>query len=482
MKKSSTKTKKTVKRKKKNSFFNKLFSIIYIAIVLTFIFCLCYMNVLPTIANVILIIFLVLISLVLLFFINNVRVRDHIKRKSIVFSLILMIILTLINMPVLKTINFLSRISSSNDEIINYSVLVLSGSDYNKLKELNNQKIGYYVSDERANDKLKIDVKFEKYEDISKLYNALFDKKVSAIIIEDSLKKLAEEENETYLSKTRTIYNYHIKEESTTVAKTVDVTKKPFNIYVSGIDTYGEIASVSRSDVNIVVTVNPSTHQVLLTSIPRDYYVKLHSKNGYRDKLTHAGIYGVDESISTIEDILKIDINYYLKVNFTSVVDIVDALGGVTVSSDYAFTSVEGYKFQKGINNMNGEYALAFVRERYAFAEGDRQRGKNQEAVIKALIGKATSPAILLKYDTILTKLSNKVETNIPQKAILSLVKMQLSNNVEWVVESNNLDGSNSMEYTYSYPNSKLYVMIPSNDSIEKAKARINEVSGDDSE
>ena len=356
--------------------------------------------------------------------------------------------------------------------------MVLSDSKIDNIKKLKNEKVGNY-NDVNLSDDFKIEVSYENYTDIDKLYNALFENKVTAIILEDSLKELAVEANSEYGTKTKSIYTIKVKEKSSVVVKNVDVTGKPFNVYLSGIDTYGEITSKSRSDVNIVVSVNPLEHKMLLTAIPRDYYVNLHSKKGYRDKLTHAGIYGVDESIATIEDLLGIDINYYVKVNFTSVIDIVNILGGITVDSERSFTSVSGYYFKKGINNLDGERALAFVRERYAFQDGDRQRGRNQETVIKALIAKATSPSMLLKYDSLLSKMSNKIETNIPQKELLSLVKMQLSNNQAWDIKTNNLDGANALQYTYTYPHQKLYVMIPNDKNLEEAKENMKEILGE---
>ena len=169
-----------------------------------------------------------------------------------------------------------------------------------------------------------------------------------------------------------------IKTKSKSIAKKVKVTKESFNIFISGIDTYGKISSVSRSDVNMVVTVNPKTKQILMTSIPRDYYVTLHGVKGYKDKLTHASLLGIENSVMTVEDLLDIDINYYIKVNFSSVINVVDSLGGVDVYSEYDFTSIDGYHYSKGYNKVNGEEALSFVRERKAFASGDNQRIKKQ--------------------------------------------------------------------------------------------------------
>lgn len=466
--------------KKKNNAFNKFFSILYLIIVFLFIYFLNYINIFSVKVNIIITLLITLLSLILLFLINHNRVKNNIKNKSIIIAFILMIVFGIIDFYGLKTLNFFTKISGNNKEVINYSVVVLNNSDIEKIGSLKKEKVGYSSNDEKALDEIKdYGMIFTSYTDMEKCYSALLNKKVAAIIVEDSMKKMAEENNASYASKTKVIYTFKIVEDSMTTAKSVDVTNTPFNVYISGIDTFGEIASVSRSDVNIVATINPMKHKILLTAIPRDYYVQLYGKKGYKDKLTHAGIYGVDESIATIENVLGIDINYYMKVNFTSVIDIVNLLGGVNVYSEHDFTSVDGYNFKKGDNNLYGEKALAFVRERYAFTDGDRQRGRNQEAMIKAIIEKMTKPSVLLKYDGILSKLSTKMETNADDKMILSLIKMQLANNVAWEIESYNLDGENALQYTYSYPNQKLYVMIPDKDVEAQAKEKIDKLMGD---
>ena len=469
------------KNKKKKNNVRKIYSFIFFLVIFLFVLYLFHINVLPMVINIIIAVILFLIMSTILFFINNNRVKDNIRVKSLVISAILLIIFGIVDYHIFKTLNFLHDISN-NDNMINYPLVVVSDSSMSKLKDINGKKVGYYEGNEQVLKKVKSS-ELIQYDDLSKLYYDLFDQKIDAIILEKSMKDLADENNDNYSIRTKVIYTFKAKERSATTARTVDVTSKPFNIYLSGIDTEGEVSSVSRSDVNIIVTINPNTHKVLLTAIPRDYYVKLHSKNGYRDKLTHAGIYGIDESIKTIEDLLDIEINYYVRVNFTSVRDIVDAVGGITVNSDYAFTSsVDGRKFTKGINNLDGQGALDFARERYSFKDGDRQRGRNQEEVIRALIDKVTSPKVLFQYNKLLSKLSSKVDTNITTDELFALARLQLNQGISWEITSSNLDGTNSMEYTYSYPQQKLYVMIPSKDSIEQVKENINQMMGDNNE
>ena len=298
---------------------------------------------------------------------------------------------------------------------------------------------------------------------------------LEVIVVEDSVLQMIKEEKEDFEKNTRVIYQFKIMIKVKNSKKDVNVTSSAFNIYISGIDTFGEISSVSRSDVNMVMTVNPKTKQILLTSIPRDYYVKLHTYKAY-DKLTHAGMYGIEESIQTIEDLLDIDINYYVKVNFTSVVDIVNALGGLKVYSDYDFTSEDGFTYSKGFNNMNGEETLSFARERHSFQDGDRQRVKDQQAVLTALIKKACSKSILTKYSSLLNSIEGEFDTNLSSRKIKSLVKMQLNDMATWTITSVSLNGFDSHEATYSGGSQVLYVMEPDESTVAETSDLIKEV------
>ena len=382
---------------------------------------------------------------------------------------------------ILNTLGFLAKIGPTNYKTETYSVIVLKDSKYNKIKDIKDLDVAYYSNSKGAKEANKkvlksVDVNFKDYDDANEMASKLLNNEEKVIMLEDSVLSMVNEDDPEFNNKTKVIYKFVIKIKSKTKAKDVNVTEKPFNIYITGIDTYGEITSVSRSDVNIVATVNPKTKQVLLTSIPRDYYVQLHGTTGIKDKLTHAGIYGVDMSIATIEDLLDIEINYYVKVNFTSLIDIVNALGGITVYSDYTFTSIDGVHFTEGNNNMNGEQALAFARERKAFQAGDIQRGKDQQAVIAALIKKVCSKSIITKYDSLLNSLKSKFQTNMSSNKITSLLKMQLNDMATWNVSTYNLDGVNSNNYTYSGGNAKLFVFEPKLGSIKQANDLINKV------
>jgi len=267
---------------------------------------------------------------------------------------------------------------------------------------------------------------------------------------------------------------------STTVendSKVADITKDPFNIVITGLDVDGTIDEEGRSDVNMVVTVNPVTHQILLTSIPRDYEVYLQDYDSQMDKLTHTGFYGVNTTILAEENLLGIEANYYVKVNFTTVEKFVDAVGGIDVYSEYSFTPVKlkSWTVQEGENHMNGEQALAFARERKAFTSGDNQRVKNQQAVFEAMIEKATSSmTMVLKYDNVIADLQDYIEMSISSKELRQLVKMQISDNPDWEISKNSLTGGDDNLYTYTA--GYAYVMTQDSLSIDYAKWLINAV------
>ena len=269
------------------------------------------------------------------------------------------------------------------------------------------------------------------------------------------------------------IYSEEIKNNVEEIKNDIDINKEPFNIYISGIDTFGKINASSRSDVNIVVSVNPQTEKILITWIPRDYYVFINNSE-YKDKLTHAGIYGIDSSIYAIEHLLNIDINYYVKVNFSSVIKIVDVLKGITVYNDETFTTNENITFPKGNVTLNGEKALSFVRDRKHVTGGDLGRGKNQIKVLEALINKALSKDIIKNYNKLLNTLEGSFVTNMSQGTITSFVKKELLSHRDWQIENQILNGLDAYKYTYTYRNKELYVMLPDDNIVKEAKAKIN--------
>lgn len=304
---------------------------------------------------------------------------------------------------------------------------------------------------------------------------ALLDGKIDAAIYNEAFDEVIEEQISGYGDQVRILYQYGVDTKLKTVNQSV---KEPFNVYISGIDVYGPVSKTSRSDVNIIATVNPNTKQVLLTTTPRDYYVEIPGvSNGQKDKLTHAGIYGVDASMATLAKVYNTEINYYARVNFTSLINIVDTIGGIDVNSEYAFEA-GGYSFVQGVNHMDGEMALAFSRERHSFAGGDNQRGKNQEAVLTAIINKMLEPSMLTKAMDILDTLGESVQTNVPDRHLASLVEMQLNSGGNWSILTMSAVGTGDEQACYSTGSQLLYVMQPNEVSVRSISDKINRILG----
>ncbi len=312
-----------------------------------------------------------------------------------------------------------------------------------------------------------------EYPSIQEEAQALLDGTIDAAIYNEAFAGIIEDSIEGYSDQVRILYQYGI---DTPIEQEETNVEEPFNVYISGIDVSGPITTNSRSDVNIIMTVNPNTKKILLTTTPRDYYVTLPGVSGEsRDKLTHAGIYGVDVSMSTLENLYGIDITYYARVNFTSLVTIVDALGGVDVNSEYAFEA-GGYQFQQGINTLNGDQALAFSRERYSFTEGDNQRGRNQEAVLTAILQKAMSPAILTNANQIIASVSDSVETNMTQEDMAKFINMQLSDGASWSIESQAATGTGDNQACFSSGSQLLYVMWPDDAVVASLSSKMQQI------
>lgn len=398
------------------------------------------------------------------------------------FSLLLIVAMIVGINYELNTLDFFKQFGFNEYKTENYGIYVLKSSNYENIVDLENKSIGHLDLKKNTGlnkmvDKIakKIEFKSKTYDDIHSIVSDLIGKKIEGIILEEAQVEILKEENYNEYELLKSIYSDAIELSIKKNKSNIDITKDSYNIYISGIDTYGNITNVSRSDVNILATVNPVKKEILLTNIPRDYYVKLHSFNEY-DKLTHAGIYGIDESISTIEDLLDTKINYYVKVNFTSLIDIVDALDGIVVNSNYSFTTVDGYSFKKGTNYLDGKEALSFARERKAFKEGDRIRGENQQLILTSIINKATSTKIITNYTEILKAVKGKFITNIKDEEITKLIKMQFRDGQAWNIKSISVNGVDSYDYVYSYKKNKLYVMKPIQETVDNAKGKIKDV------
>ena len=346
------------------------------------------------------------------------------------------------------------------------SVMGPTGTDKDNIKQL--------MNDLKASQNKELTV--EESSSYLAAYKSLLAGDTKAIILNSVFENIIESEYPDYASKIKKIYT---KELTKTVETPKDVKGDSFNVYISGIDTYGPISSVSRSDVNIIMTVNRETKKILLTTTPRDSYVPIaDGGNNQKDKLTHAGIYGVDASIHTLENLYGIDLNYYARLNFTSFLKLIDLLGGVDVYNDQEFTAHTNGKFYSvGNVHLDSEQALGFVRERYSLADGDRDRGRNQQKVIVAILQKLTSTEALKNYDGIIKGLQDSIQTNMPLETMMKLVNAQLESGGTYKINSQDLKGTGRMDLpSYAMPDSNLYMMEISDSSLESVKAAINDV------
>lgn len=415
-----------------------------------------------------------------------------------VMTMVLLITLMVGTPYLTKAVSTLGNMTNVNVEMADMGVYVKNDSPIQEVNELSGKSMGIMSVLDRANtdktlEDLQLAVATAEYAGISELADGLLNDEVDAILLNNAFLDLLTE-TEGYEDILDKIHEIHTQKTETLIESVEDETKDKWNIldlftgeeeskkedrvftmYISGIDSRGGLIAKSRSDVNILATVNVDTRQVLLVNTPRDFYVPLPISSGQPDKLTHAGIYGVDVSIGTLEMLYGIDIDYYFRVNFGGFEKIVDAMGGVTVYSDYAFTTGGGYSFQQGENHLNGEYALAFARERKSFGDGDRQRGRNQMAVIKAVINKAMSPAILSNYAGIMESVSGSFETSMPYDVIAELVRDMLDKGGSWNVVTYDVNGSGDTRRPYSM-STNAYVMIPDQETVDTAIEKINQV------
>ncbi|HFI0458083.1 TPA: LCP family protein [Streptococcus suis] len=411
------------------------------------------------------------------------------RRKARVLTTVLLV-LSLIATSVgvygmREVVNFSSRLNS-NSAFAEYemSIIVPATSDITDISQLSSVMAPSDYDQENVTALLD-DVSKMKSVQLSKTptssyltaYQSMMNGETQAMVFNGVFTNILESEDPDFSNKVRKLYTFKVtKQVETTVEQ---ASGDSFNIYISGIDTYGPISSVSRSDVNIIMTVNRATHKILLTTTPRDSYVAIADggQNQY-DKLTHAGIYGVDASIHTLENLYGIDISNYVRLNFTSFLQLIDLVGGIDVYNDQEFTShIGNHQFPIGNLHLNSELALAFVRERYSLANGDNDRGKNQEKVIAALIKKLSSPENLKNYQAILSGLEGSIQTDLSLETIMSLVNSQLESGTQFTVESQALTGSGRMDLpSYAMPSSQLYMMEIDQNSLTNVKSAIQSV------
>ncbi len=381
-----------------------------------------------------------------------------------------------------SAISFIESATGKHVETETYSVYVLKNGGYKELKNLERQTVGYIgVNPHRADTEAQLQAsvghKTADFENVGEIVAALYDSKVAAIVLNESYLDILADTDLDFEERTKVLYSFEVRSDTPDEPAKVDVKTEPFIMYISGTDSRSGLNTVARSDVNMLAVVNPQKHKILLVSIPRDYYVQLHGTTGTKDKLTHAGVYGVEMSRKTIEDLFDIDINYTTKVSFSTVISVVDTLGGIEINSDQEFTAWtnKSCHFVKGKQTVNSDCALAYSRERYAYESGDRHRIQNQQDVVVAILDKLSDPHYLSKYPKILQNAEGSFDTSMSYDEITSFAKLQLSTLQGWEVERISVDGSGAMLPTYSMGAQKLYVMIPDENTVNAAKAKIDE-------
>lgn len=459
----------------------KIFSILFDISLIFLLINIYKLNVIPN--KYLLIIFTLIILLGFSITLISIKVKD--KKVNIMLNIILLLLIVgsiVLSYYIIKTDNFFSSLEEVKEEQL-YYVVVKKNSDYKKLDDLNNKKMAIFENQSKNYKKVlneiekSIDIKDKKYINVNDIVNDLSEGKVDSLLINSNNKELLDENITNFNENTKIIAKFSIDMIKQKEKKEKEYKEnEPFNILISGIDTNGNINKVSRSDVNIIMSVNPRTHEILLTSIQRDMYVQLHGTNGIKDKLTHAGIYGIDMSRQTIEDFLNIDIPYYIRVNFDSVIKLVDTIGGIDIYNDVAFKGGTRY-FEQGNIHLNGKQALEYARERKKMPNGDWTRGEHQKVIITAIINKVSSSKELLNnYVDILNNSKDIIQTNIPTDIIKKYVKKQIENMSPWKITSLTVKGDHSDNLeTYSMPGVKLYVTIPDEASRKEVESQLDE-------
>ena len=483
------------RRRKRNDWIpGAVITIIVIMLSVVFMGLLAMTKMIPTIYMLIIGIVLAVLAAIIWLLVWHTRYMGRFIGGTI-FAVILVAILGFGGFYINKTRTAISDISSVTTEVTQMAVYVKSDDAADSVEATKGYNYGILSSLDRENtdgavEHLKsefgTDVQTIEYAGLTELADGLLNGEVNAMLLNSAYLSVYEDMDgyTDFGTKVKEVGTVDVETEIQAAAEETPVEPittanggKVYTIYLSGIDTRGEMTAKSRSDVNIIATVNTDTHEILLVSTPRDYYVPLSISGGVPDKLTHAGIYGIDVCMDTLGMLYDIDINYYFRINFGGFVKVIDALGGITVDSDYDFNSgnITGYHFNKGENYVNGEQALVFARERYAFQEGDRQRGKNQMAVIRGVVKKALSPEILTSYSSILSSLDGCFGTNITYEEIAQILQQQLSNGGDWTIVSYSVDGTGATEKPYSM-SQKAYVMVPDYNTVDKAKSLMEKV------
>lgn len=368
-----------------------------------------------------------------------------------------------------------------------FSIRVLQDSEIQSIEQLKDETLSApYISDQENIDVFYSDfaqendfeLKISEADSYLNSVRMLYDGETDVILFNESFLPIISEQYPNFESDTRKVTEQTVKVQVAEETKKGAVATEAFSVYISGIDTSGPVDTTSRSDVNLIMTVNPNTKKILLVSVPRDSYVAIAGGgNDQMDKLTHAGIYGVESSKQTLVNLFGVEIDYWLRVNFSSVITIVDILGGITVSNPIEFSGPGGHLFPAGEIQLNGEEALAFSRERYSLEGGDLSRGKNQEIVLKGIINKLSGAEVLSNFTSLLKSVEQSMQTNMSTNEMMRLVNFQLEDGRPWDIVSTSVTGYGEMGLpSYAMPGWDLYMFVPDESSIAAIKKAMEDV------
>ena len=454
-----------------------------------FVVLLLVLNILPSTYTIAILAALLAIDVLLVLLINASKKTNLMRVTGLIIFMLLMNLLLVGDFYIYSTYDTMQKISKYRATWEIYNVITLRGGKYNQIGDINGEKVKVLDMDSKqlteAKERLvtKENVSYEKSKSLITLGREILpekgDRKDVIILATNPQYKTLSNQIAGFQNSTQSIYKIKVRKRSDDSTKRIDVRVDSFNVLISGKDIWGKLKSDKSglSDVNMVMTVNPKTKHVLLTSIPRDSYVPLHSY-GEKDKLTHTGIYGEEETKKTIEDFLDIDINYGITVNFSMLVDLIDAIGGIDVYSEYEFDSaIHDCHYKKGWNHLKGKPALYFARERKAFADGDMQRNKNQQKVLKATIEKVTSSKVIMtRYISILNSVEDKMYTDLSDRDLRMLARLTIrSMHTGWKVDTVNITGGTGGAPCFSMGNQNLSCVFPSEESVEEAKTAIHD-------
>lgn len=446
------------------------------------------LDVLPFAYIIALLAFIIVVDIIIIYLVNSKSKHGTRRIGALVLIFLILNVLTIGDSYVYSTYDTLEKISKARETWEVYNVVTVLNGNYNTIDSIRGETVNVPDRESKqlveARERLvtKEEVTYDEEANIVTLGHKLVDEngevhdEIALVTVGDY--RILKKQIKGFKKKTQVIYRIKVKKRSNDSVKAVNVTEDSFNVLISGKDVWGKLTEKDGlSDVNMVMTVNPKTKTILLTSIPRDSYIPLHTY-GANDKLTHTGIYGADETRQTIEDFLGIDINYSITVNFSMLVDIVEAIDGIDIYSDFTFKSaLKDYHYVEGWNHVGGWKALYFARERKAFMEGDMQRNKNQQIVLKAIINKVTSSKVIMtKYTKILNAVEDEMYTDMTDRDLKKLAKLTLKNmKHSWKVKSVNITGGTGGAPCFSMGNQNLSCVFPNQESVDKCKEAIHD-------